>query len=138
MTQPLPHIAPDFTQHIEGVRAVQALAQGNATPTQQREALEFIVERLAGMYEMSYVPGDANATMFAEGCRRVGQLIRSCLNLSLGTLVAAKKEMDQQNLVPEYNSDEAPDMERPIITKKEPVKKTVTRKDVKVNRKPVK
>ena len=59
-------------------RAIQALAEGTASPEQQQMALKTIVEEIAGTYNLSYIPGpNSRATDFSEGKRFVGlQIVR--------------------------------------------------------------
>jgi hypothetical protein len=70
----------------EDAGAIQALMRGNAQPHQQQHALKYIVEMLAGYYEISFKsgPDGDRLTAFAEGKRFVGQQIvkLSKLNLS--------------------------------------------------------
>jgi hypothetical protein len=66
--------------------AVQALQRGDATPDQQRHALKYIVNTLAGTYDGSFRPGPdgERVTAFAEGKRFVGLQIVKLANLALG------------------------------------------------------
>jgi len=52
--------------------ALQALTRGEASPEQQRRALDWIVKVGAGTYNVSFMPGQADSTAFAEGRRYVG------------------------------------------------------------------
>ena len=66
------------------VRALQALAAGNASDRQQQRALQWIIEAAAGTYDMSYRPGGEDGrrdTDFAEGRRFVGLQIVKLLKL---------------------------------------------------------
>ena len=54
------------------VGAIQALNRGDATPEQQRRALRYIVEVVAGTYDQSFRPDSERDTAFAEGRRFVG------------------------------------------------------------------
>jgi hypothetical protein len=62
------------------IRAVKALAAGMASDAQQRRALDWIIHRAAGTYDLSFRPGGEDgrrATDFSEGKRFVGlQLVR--------------------------------------------------------------
>ena len=64
-----PHDRPDYTE--AEVQALRAVWRSEASERQQRMALDLIV-RMAGTHDMSYRPGDAHATAFAEGRRKVG------------------------------------------------------------------
>jgi hypothetical protein len=61
----------------EDIRAMRALAAGVASDTQQKRALNWIVNDAAGYYDLSFRPGPdgARATDFAEGKRSVGAQI---------------------------------------------------------------
>lgn len=61
----------------EDIRAIRALAAGNASDTQQKRALDWIINSAAGYYDLSFRPGPdgARATDFAEGKRFVGSQI---------------------------------------------------------------
>lgn len=62
------------------VAAIRALARGEATVAQQVHALQYIVETLAGYYDISFRPepdGGAMGMAFHEGRRFVGaQLVK--------------------------------------------------------------
>lgn len=62
------------------VAAIRALSHGEATPAQQVHALQYIVETLAGYYDISFRPepdGGALGMAFHEGRRFVGaQLVK--------------------------------------------------------------
>lgn len=62
--------------------AIKALAAGNANEGQQRRALAWIVNRVAGTYDMSYRPGSERDSVFAEGRRFVGLQIVKQINLT--------------------------------------------------------
>lgn len=59
--------------------AIQSLQRGDCPAHLQQRALDFIVNRLCGTYDLSYRPGDGGDrdTAFAEGKRWVGmQLVK--------------------------------------------------------------
>ena len=64
-----PHERPDYIE--AEAQAIRACFRGEASARQQRMTLDLIM-RVAGTHDMSYRPGDANATAFAEGRRKVG------------------------------------------------------------------
>lgn len=66
--------------------AIQALAAGNASPSQQKAALVFIVEKMCGNNEMSFCPGEPDLTTFAEGKRFIGQQITGLLKIKTSKL----------------------------------------------------
>lgn len=60
------------------IYAIRALAAGNANESQQKRALDWIIHRAAGTYDLSYRPGGPEGdreTVFAEGRRFVGSQI---------------------------------------------------------------
>lgn len=64
--------------------AIRALAEGNATEHQQREALKFIIERACRTDEPSFVldsHGGDRATSYVEGRKSVGHALRAILAL---------------------------------------------------------
>lgn len=76
--------APPETSAAE-VAALKALANGKASPDQQKRALDFIIYRIAGTYEEVYCPGDGGNrdTAYALGKRRVGTYIVTLLNADI-------------------------------------------------------
>lgn len=72
----------------DDINAIKALAAGKASEGQQKRALDLIIYRIAGTYDLSFRPGldGERATCFAEGKRHVGnQIVR------LTKLVITKK-----------------------------------------------
>lgn len=65
--------------------AFQALQRGEATPDQQRRALDWLIKSAAGTYEFHYYPSDRD-TAFALGRSFVGQQIVKLLTLNLMSL----------------------------------------------------
>lgn len=75
--------------------AFQALARGNATPDQQKRALDWLVKKACRTYDMSYRPGGedgARDTVFAEGQRSIGLQIVKLLNLKIGLISTTRGE----------------------------------------------
>ena len=68
--KPNPHQRPDYVE--ADVQAIRAVMRGDATAFQQKRAMDFIINEVAGTYDMSYRPGDTHAAAFAEGKRFVG------------------------------------------------------------------
>lgn len=71
------------------VYAIQALTQGIANPSQQKRALIWIVEKCAGVYDMTFRPGGDEGRRdsdFAEGKRFVGNQIVKLTKLKIGQL----------------------------------------------------
>jgi hypothetical protein len=64
------------TYEAKHVRLIQALANGDATPEMQRDALRWIIEDVSAAYDMPYYDGDRD-TAFACGRQYVGkQLVK--------------------------------------------------------------
>lgn len=66
--------------------AIQALARGDADAQQQKRALSVIVEKLAGTYEHTFVPGGQDQTIYLEGRRSVGLQIVKLAKVDLAIL----------------------------------------------------
>ena len=66
--------------------ALKGLANGTATPDQQKHALDYIVRVLCGTYDLSYRPTSERDTAFAEGRRFVGLQLVKLLNAPAGML----------------------------------------------------
>lgn len=75
------------------VAAIQALARGDATPDQQKRALDWIITS-AGTYDLSYRPNSDRDTAFAEGKRHVGLQIVTKLKLNLAAIRQAKSTQE--------------------------------------------
>lgn len=65
--------------------ALKALARGEAGEHEQQRALEWIIHKAAGTYDLSYRPGSEGDrdTAMAEGRRFVGLQIVKLINLTL-------------------------------------------------------
>jgi hypothetical protein len=68
---------PDYIE--SDVQAIRALQRGEATPRQQVQALEWMVQAF-GTHDASFRPGDPTGTAFAEGRRNAGMIIIWMLN----------------------------------------------------------
>ncbi len=75
---------------VNGVRAIQALAVGNATEGQQRQALETIFQ-ICGLDDLSFDPESTHDTAFAEGKRFVGLQVLKLSKLSSTLLQEAER-----------------------------------------------
>lgn len=74
--RPIPSVDTPAGFEIVHVAAVKALANGDATPEQQRLAYDWIVKAASNIGGQSFRGGDSHATAFMEGRRFVGaQLI---------------------------------------------------------------
>jgi hypothetical protein len=69
-----PKVPPYFSCPWEpaDASALQALQQGEASPEQQRRALDWVIKIACGTYNTSFYPGQPDASAFAEGRRFVG------------------------------------------------------------------
>ena len=63
------------------VFAIKAVAQGSASPEQQRRALDIIINGIAHTYDVSYRMDSDRETVFAEGSRWVGLQLVKLVNL---------------------------------------------------------
>lgn len=72
--------------------AFRALHAGTATPEQQRRALDFIIDSLAGTYDLSYRPSSDRDTAFAEGRRFVGLQIVKFLQIDFRRIKQVRQE----------------------------------------------
>ena len=72
--------------------AIQAIARGDASADQQRRALDYIINNIAGTYDLSYRPDSDRDTAFAEGKRFVGLQMVKCLKLNLAAIRQAKQQ----------------------------------------------
>lgn len=84
-----PYVPPDWEP--ADVSAIQALVRGDATPDQQRRAVDYIINDIADTYGLSYRPESDRDTAFAEGKRFVGLQIVKATKLNLASLREAKK-----------------------------------------------
>lgn len=75
---------PDITK-LEAT-ALQALANGEANPAQQKMALDWIVLFAAATYDETYRPEKVYDTIFANGRASVGRHINRALKLNISKL----------------------------------------------------
>jgi hypothetical protein len=83
-----PVVGPGLINKADAI-AIKALASGDATPDQQKRALEAIVSRISCCDDLSFRADDHGGlreTDFAEGKRYVGLQIRKILNTALHVL----------------------------------------------------
>lgn len=74
--------------------AIQALQRGDASPDQQRRALDYVINNLCANYDLSYRPDSDRDTAFAEGKRFVGLQIVKMLKLNLAAIRQAKSTQE--------------------------------------------
>ena len=79
---------------LADITALQAVAAGNASPEQQRRALDWIVLQAAATYERTYRPESARDTDFMCGRQYVGQQIRMLLTLNPSALRRNEPQAD--------------------------------------------
>ncbi len=78
-----PHVPPPYD--LPHISAFQALQRGDASPDQQKLALDWLIKVGAGAYEFHYYPSDRD-TAFALGRAFVGQQVVKLLTLNLMSL----------------------------------------------------
>jgi hypothetical protein len=86
-------VIPDGQWDGPTVAALKALGRGQARPDQQITALNFVIERLAGTYDLSFRPDDLGGerdTAFSEGRRFVGLQLRRVFTSPFEVLTGKK------------------------------------------------
>lgn len=66
---------------VADIQAFQALQRGDCPPHLQKRALDWLIQKAAGTYDLSFSPGDDRLTSFAEGRRFVGLQVVKMLAL---------------------------------------------------------
>lgn len=66
--------------------AIKALAKGTANESQQKRAVDFIINRLCGTFDLSFRPDAPRVTDFAEGKRHVGLQLVKLINLPVAMI----------------------------------------------------
>jgi hypothetical protein len=79
--KPPPQLVPPSYEPAD-IEAFQALQRGDASEHQQRRALDWLVNKAASTYDLSFSPGDQHLTAFAEGRRYVGLQVVKLLALN--------------------------------------------------------
>lgn len=82
-------VIPDGQWEGPIVAALKAFGKGEARADQQITAANFIIERLAGTYDLSFRPDDKGGerdTAFSEGRRFVGLQLRRVFTVPFETL----------------------------------------------------
>lgn len=77
------------------IEAVQAVAAGVANEGQQKRALDWIINTVAGTYELSFrsdADGGDRETAFSEGRRFVGMQVVKAVNMSPQILAELRKK----------------------------------------------
>lgn len=78
--RPPSHPAPFEDKHVA---ALQALLKGEATPWQQKLALEWIINDVSRAHALPYFPDNARDSDFAMGKSFVGQQILGLLKINM-------------------------------------------------------
>lgn len=82
------YLPPEYD--VADVAAFQALHEGEATPEQQKRALDWLITKCAGVYEFHYYPNDRD-TSFALGRAFVGQQVVKLLHLNKSRLMQRER-----------------------------------------------
>lgn len=77
------------------VTAFQSLARGDADARMQRIALDWLIEKAAMTYDLSFSPDGERATSFAEGRRFVGLQVVKMTKLDADKLKKATENGDK-------------------------------------------
>jgi len=70
--------------------AIQALTRGEASPEQQRRALDWIVNRAAMTYDEPFIPGKADVSDYLAGRMSVGRQIVKLTKVDIQAMQAAQ------------------------------------------------
>lgn len=76
-------LPPDW--ELADATAMQALHAGSADADQQKRAFDWIINKAAGTYDVSYRP-DSDQTSFAEGRRFVGLQIVKLVKINVSAM----------------------------------------------------
>ncbi len=76
-----PHLPAEWDP--EDAHAIQAVYFGRAGEAQQKRAFQFLLHNICGLGDLSYRPGDPEATAFAEGKRFVGLQLAKFAQLNI-------------------------------------------------------
>ena len=79
---------PDYT--LADVYAIQAVADGRASPEQQKRAIDYIVMVLAGKEDLAYRPDSVRDTDFALGRQFIGHCLVFLIRINPGVLKESK------------------------------------------------
>ena len=75
--------------------AIQALSRGEATPEQQRRALQWIVVNLARSHDVDFFPDSERDSAFAAGKRSVGLQVLKLMQINISKLFSANAVTEQ-------------------------------------------
>ena len=85
-------VAPPVWEDAD-VYALKALQAGTANGDQQKRALDWIITKAAGAYDLSFRSGDQHDTSFAEGRRSVGLQVIKLVNLDISAVKQAERAL---------------------------------------------
>lgn len=91
MSSPPPYLPYQWDKNPSGTAAIKALDRGEATPEQQRHALDTIINEICCYYDLSYRDSDRD-TAFAEGRRFVGAQLVKLTRLNVNAISQALKD----------------------------------------------
>lgn len=77
------------------VEAMQACARGEANEHQQKRVVDWVINKAAGAYELSFrsdADGGERETAFAEGRRFVGMQVVKAVNMSPKIIAELRKK----------------------------------------------
>lgn len=86
-----PQVSPPLYELAESA-AFQALARGDASAHHQKLALDWIINKAAATYDLSFSPESDRLTAFAEGRRFVGLQVVKMLKLNIEQLKRTTEE----------------------------------------------
>lgn len=96
--KPSPHAAwMPVRYELAEAHALRALASGTANAEQQKRAMEWLIHKACGTYEMSFRPEGDRETIFAEGRRFVGLQVVKLVNMPASVLAAMRKNPNERN-----------------------------------------
>jgi hypothetical protein len=80
---------------VADVSALQAVARGAADEVQQKRALDWIIRHCCATYDVTFHPGEPDASAFAAGRRFPGQKIVELLSVSTRDLLLKEQRTKQ-------------------------------------------
>lgn len=69
------------------IRAIQALAKGDASEDEQKRALDWIINNAAATYDEPFRPGETDVMAYMLGRRSVGLAIVKMVKLKVGLFI---------------------------------------------------
>ena len=79
---------------IKDIRAIQAIAQGTASETEQKHALDWIINTASATYDEPFRPGEHDVTDYMLGRRSVGLAVVKMIKLK-ADLFRKEGEIDE-------------------------------------------